>query len=641
MAGIATVGNAIKAVQRTQQAILEKVGMADKTDDDQCPEIDTHHMLDEQLRKLYRHVDVYMRRLNAVAEAADDVAEDFADIFEQPAMRECASLYAQAQKQIRAEEISVLGQMLHQHIFKPIRQEVEGRKDIEKRIEERKRHRLDFDAYRRKVNAAINAEPHNREQYEKHLQAARTSYDKRSQEVLREVARLNQHRFKLLSSAILTLMAAQGHFHQSCHQKFADNSNSCIGFFRRSSVADPAMLDMWSRLQGEADILARKIKARNSVQRPETDSTLSHKPDTDQPTTLSSLQSALAMRAPSNGEPRPTHNVATGSPPDLMAPNDSSARTLQSRTAGSPPDLMGNMGGDSNLIGGTEHPSKGKPTLPPDVCGHPSMQHAATMSTLHAHTISKPNGMHDQMDLLNLGGFDHPSNLQMNQEDEWTSMQGAPSTEKRHSFDMMGFDDGGSKSIQQVGSGGLLNQGGDLMNIGTKARASLIDWSDEPSLMGALSFEAQAGRPTRQGGHPDRQQLANARMANQQAAIDKKVQDLRDRDQRENIEREQRLEIERRVTASIQKWKQEKTNIRALIASLDEVLWEGCEWEAIPLSKLLTNADVKRAFRTVSLKIHPDKIKSDHGIGVQERVVAQHVFDAIKEAFDVFRQQGG
>ena len=47
------------------------------------------------------------------------------------------------------KQMEMLGQMVHRKVFKPIRREVEGRKDIEKRLSDRKKVRLDYDALTR------------------------------------------------------------------------------------------------------------------------------------------------------------------------------------------------------------------------------------------------------------------------------------------------------------------------------------------------------------------------------------------------------------------------------------------------------------------------------------------------------------
>jgi hypothetical protein len=52
-----------------------------------------------------------------------------------------------------------------------------------------------------------------------------------------------------------------------------------------------------------------------------------------------------------------------------------------------------------------------------------------------------------------------------------------------------------------------------------------------------------------------------------------------------------------------------KKNIRALLCSLDKVLWEGeTKWKPVGMHDLVTADQVKKAFRKAVLVVHPDKV---------------------------------
>lgn len=56
-------------------------------------------------------------------------------------------------------------------------------------------------------------------------------------------------------------------------------------------------------------------------------------------------------------------------------------------------------------------------------------------------------------------------------------------------------------------------------------------------------------------------------------------------------------------------WTENKErNIRALLCSLNTVIWEGCNWTAIGMHQLLTPNDVKKMYRKACLAVHPDKV---------------------------------
>ena len=74
-----------------------------------------------------------------------------------------------------------LGQLLHRKVFKPVQREVEGRKELEKRLADRKKVRLDYDAYRRKQQNLLQNDAANSEHYEANLQAAQRTFLKHQQ----------------------------------------------------------------------------------------------------------------------------------------------------------------------------------------------------------------------------------------------------------------------------------------------------------------------------------------------------------------------------------------------------------------------------------------------------------------------------
>merc|ERR1711871_400375 len=114
-------------------------------------------------------------------------------------------------------------------------------------------------------------------------------------------------------------------------------------------------------------------------------------------------------------------------------------------------------------------------------------------------------------------------------------------------------------------------------------------------LMGGMSTAATvalaAGRLA--GGVPNREMLSAAREAEKQAAMDAKGAEMRRRTEEEDRRRENKRNLTSTVQLRVQKWAGEKGNIRALLASLEDMKWEGCKWEPIPLSKLLTEDDVR------------------------------------------------
>ena len=63
------------------------------------------------------------------------------------------------------------------------------------------------------------------------------------------------------------------------------------------------------------------------------------------------------------------------------------------------------------------------------------------------------------------------------------------------------------------------------------------------------------------------------------------------------------------VSARIANWRSGKEgNLRALLASLDQVLWDGSGWKKVGMGELLTNGKVKLVYMKAVGRSHPDKV---------------------------------
>lgn len=72
----------------------------------------------------------------------------------------------------------------------------------------------------------------------------------------------------------------------------------------------------------------------------------------------------------------------------------------------------------------------------------------------------------------------------------------------------------------------------------------------------------------------------------------------------------QRLALKDTVDARLASWKGGKeTNLRALIASLDSVLWDGFGWQKVGLHELVTENQVKIRYVKAIARLHPDKVR--------------------------------
>ena len=84
----------------------------------------------------------------------------------------------------------------------------------------------------------------------------------------------------------------------------------------------------------------------------------------------------------------------------------------------------------------------------------------------------------------------------------------------------------------------------------------------------------------------------------------------------QEAEDQQRLELKDSVDARLLTWKGGKeTNIRALIASLETVLWPELGWQKVGMAEVVTPSQVKVRYTKAIAKLHPDKVRfSSHSV---------------------------
>ncbi|KAH8805764.1 hypothetical protein F5884DRAFT_458131 [Xylogone sp. PMI_703] len=90
------------------------------------------------------------------------------------------------------------------------------------------------------------------------------------------------------------------------------------------------------------------------------------------------------------------------------------------------------------------------------------------------------------------------------------------------------------------------------------------------------------------------------------------------------------------VDAKIRQWKDGRAdNLRALLGSLDLVLWESSGWKKVGMHELVVNSKVKIAYMKAIGKTHPDKLPQDASTEV--RLIAAAVFATLNESWDKFK----
>lgn len=87
------------------------------------------------------------------------------------------------------------------------------------------------------------------------------------------------------------------------------------------------------------------------------------------------------------------------------------------------------------------------------------------------------------------------------------------------------------------------------------------------------------------------------------------------------------------IDARVNGWKAGKeTNIRALLSSLDTVVWDELEWKKVGMNEVLTDPQIKRVYTKAIARLHPDKLTPARTT-LEQRLLGNAVFSVLNEAF--------
>ncbi|PIL37590.1 hypothetical protein GSI_01284 [Ganoderma sinense ZZ0214-1] len=102
-------------------------------------------------------------------------------------------------------------------------------------------------------------------------------------------------------------------------------------------------------------------------------------------------------------------------------------------------------------------------------------------------------------------------------------------------------------------------------------------------------------------------------------------------------EDQQKAELKDTVDAKLGAWKAGKeNNIRALIASLETVLWPELGWQKVGIHELVSPGQVKIRYTKAIAKLHPDKLNVKNTT-LEQRMIANGVFGTLNEAWNAFK----
>jgi len=102
----------------------------------------------------------------------------------------------------------------------------------------------------------------------------------------------------------------------------------------------------------------------------------------------------------------------------------------------------------------------------------------------------------------------------------------------------------------------------------------------------------------------------------------------------------EKLALHDTVHERVAAWKNGKEgNLRALLAGLDTVLWEGSGWKKVGMGELLAPQKCKVAYMKGIAKVHPDKIGQD--ATTEQKMISAAVFSLLNNSWDGFKTENG
>ncbi|XP_031112772.1 auxilin-related protein 2-like [Ipomoea triloba] len=187
------------------------------------------------------------------------------------------------------------------------------------------------------------------------------------------------------------------------------------------------------------------------------------------------------------------------------------------------------------------------------------------------------------------------------------------------------------------GTKSTFSSGGVSSNNMRKVSSANNIVDDLSSIFGAASSAGEFQEVDGESEERRRARLERHQRTQERAA--KALAEKNQRDLQVQRDQEERHRIAETLDFEIKRWAAGKEgNLRALLSTLQYVLWPECGWHPVSLTDLITGASVKKVYRKATLCIHPDKVQQK-GANLQQKYIAEKVFDLLKEAWNKFNSE--
>ncbi|KAH9793962.1 auxilin-related protein 2 [Citrus sinensis] len=155
-----------------------------------------------------------------------------------------------------------------------------------------------------------------------------------------------------------------------------------------------------------------------------------------------------------------------------------------------------------------------------------------------------------------------------------------------------------------------------------KASSTTNIVDDLSSIFGAAGSSAGEFQDV-EGETEERRRARLERHQRTQERAAKALAEKNERDLQAQRDQAERHRIAETLDVEIKRWAAGKEgNIRALLATMQYVLWPESGWQPVSLTDLITAAAVKKCYRKATLCIHPDKVQQK-GANLQQKYIAE------------------
>ncbi|TYZ60209.1 hypothetical protein PybrP1_008257 [[Pythium] brassicae (nom. inval.)] len=135
---------------------------------------------------------------------------------------------------------------------------------------------------------------------------------------------------------------------------------------------------------------------------------------------------------------------------------------------------------------------------------------------------------------------------------------------------------------------------------------------------------------------PEVRRAMEERERQTQADVEKAREELRQRDDAARAMTAMKERAALVLGPKLKSWAEDNgrvKNIRTLLSTMHQVMWDESKWAEVNMGKLINPTDVKKHYRKAMIVVHPDK---SGGRNAEQLLIAERVFAAVNTAWDDF-----